>query len=72
LLNDVRVIEDLRDDEARRIIQEQLKLSKKLSKRQMRQFFQERLASDNTGELGAGFQAKAKALLEALRSRLNA
>jgi hypothetical protein len=38
----------------------------------IRRFFQERLASDQTRDLGVAFAEKAKALLDALRSRLNA
>jgi ABC-type Na+ transport system ATPase subunit NatA len=72
LVPGVSVIEDLLNDEARSVIQSELKLSKSPGKGQIRRFFQERLASDQTGDLGAGFAEKAKALLDALRSRLGA
>jgi len=48
-----------------------LKLTKLPSKTQIRRFFQEQLASDQTEYLSGDFAQKAKTLLDALRSRLN-
>jgi ABC-type Na+ transport system ATPase subunit NatA len=70
LVAGVSVIEDLLDDAARNVIQSELKLSKSPSKGQIKRFFQERLASDQTGHLSVTFAEKAKALLDALKSRL--
>jgi hypothetical protein len=72
LVSGLSVIENLLDDTARGVIQTELNLTKVPEKGQIRRFFQERLASDQTRELGAGFSEKSKALLDALRSRLNA
>jgi hypothetical protein len=70
LVAGVSVIEDLVDDAARNVIQSELKLSKSPSKGQIKRFFQERLASDQIGHLSVSFAEKAKALLDALKSRL--
>jgi AAA ATPase domain len=67
----LNVIEDLLDDEAKGIIQTELKLSKVPEKGQIKRFLQERLASDQTRDLGPAFAKNARALLDALRSRLN-
>lgn len=65
------VIEDLLENEARGLIEKKLKLTKLPSKTQIRRFFQEQLASDQTEYLSGDFAQKAKTLLDALRSRLN-
>jgi hypothetical protein len=70
LVPGLSVIEDVLDDEAKGIIQTELKLNKPPSKGQIMRFFQERLASDQIYELGVGFAEKAGALLDALRMRL--
>jgi hypothetical protein len=72
LIPKTKVIEDLLDDEARQTVSDRLGLAALPDKGQIRRFFQERLASDNTEPLGAGFEAKVKAALEALRTRLEA
>lgn len=66
----LKVIEDLLDSEAKQIIQSALALSAVPSKNQIRRFFQERLASDNTQALGAGFEGAVKTVLNELKSRL--
>ena len=68
----LKVIEDLLDSEAKQIVQSTLGVSVTPNKNQIRRFFQERLASDNTQHLGAGFESAARAVLEQLRSRLGA
>ena len=72
LVSTISVIEDLLDDEARTIIQNELELSNSPNKNQIRRFFQERLASDNTEALGAAFEANAKAVLNEMQCRLDA
>lgn len=72
LLANVKMIEDLLDDEARQMISVELKLTSRPTKSQIRRFFQERLASANTARLGSGFSASSRELLEALRNRLKA
>jgi hypothetical protein len=72
LVSGLNVIEDLLDDEAKGIIQTELKLTEAPKKGQIKRFLQERLASDQTRDLGAAFAKKANALLDVLRSRLNA
>jgi hypothetical protein len=72
LVPGVQIIEDLLDNEAKNIIGSVLKLDGCPTKGQIRRFFQERLASDDTDELGAEFSEKARVLLDALKSRLNA
>jgi ABC-type Na+ transport system ATPase subunit NatA len=71
LVSGVTVIEDLLDDEARAAIKKKLKLSTSPSKGQIRRFFQEQLASDQTEPLSTGFAEKAKSLIDALRLRLS-
>jgi ABC-type Na+ transport system ATPase subunit NatA len=68
--SNTRVIEDLLDDEAKQKVQYLLGLTETPTKSQIRRFFQERLASNNTEKLSSGFEANAKAVLEGLRSRL--
>lgn len=72
LVPGMKDIEDLLDDEARQIIRDELNVHHTLSKGQVMRFFQERLASDRTGQLGPGFGSKAKVVLDGLRSRLEA
>lgn len=64
------VIEDLLDDEARKIIRAALCLEDDPTKPQIRRFFQERLASNQVVPLGSGFAAKAKLVLDKLASML--
>jgi AAA ATPase domain len=66
----LNVIEDLLDTEAKQIVQSTLGLSVAPNKNQIRRFFQERLASDNTQHLGVGFESTASAVLKKLKSRL--
>lgn len=66
------VIEDLLDNEAQQIVQSTLGLSVTPTKNQIRRFFQERLASNSTLPLGAGFEGSARAVLDELKSRLGA
>lgn len=66
----LKVIEDLVDSDAQKTIQAELGLTELPNKAQIRRFFQERLASNNTGKLGINFEANAKAVLTGLRSRL--
>lgn len=68
----LKVIEDLLDNEAIEIVQSALGLSAVPSKNQIRRFFQERLASDNTQKLGAGFESAAASVLSKLRTKLDA
>lgn len=71
LVPSVKVIEDLLDSEAKNIIQKALGISVNPNKGQVKRFFQERLASDNTEQLGPAFAANAKTVLEELRARLS-
>lgn len=70
LCNGLKEIESLLDKEARDIISAALSLSGKLSKGQIAQFFQERLAADTIVELGEAFRVKSGLLLAALAARL--
>jgi len=71
LVSGVTVIEDLLDNEARLVLKKTLKLTTSPSKGQIRRFFQEQLASDQTQPLSAVFAEKAKTLIDALRLRLD-
>jgi ABC-type phosphonate transport system ATPase subunit len=71
LVDGVNTIEDLVDNHAREIIRDELGLSDLPSKGQIKQFFQERLASDQIKPLSDEFLRRASSLLDALRSRLN-
>ncbi|MCK1453395.1 AAA family ATPase [Bradyrhizobium sp. 35] len=71
LSGNIKVIEDLLDEEALKFIQSELSLPSSPNKSQIRRFFQERLASDKTTKISAGFSSSSKGLLHALRSRLN-
>ena len=66
----VKVIEDLLDGEAKKMVQQALGLSALPNKNQIRRFFQERLASDHIQPLGSGFEIAARVVLDGLRSRL--
>ncbi len=70
LLSGVKVIEDLLDDDALKVISGELELTKKPSKNQIRRFFQECLARDDIPSLGAGFKKNATAILDELQKRL--
>lgn len=72
LVDDVKVIEDLLDDEARSIIQAELALTKSPTKGQIRRFFQERLASQNVASLSDGFASRGGKLIAELREKLAA
>lgn len=67
----VKVIEDLLDAEANDLIRFDLGLSKAATKNQVRRFFQEKLASDTVTQLGEGFTARSKAVLEKLRGKID-
>lgn len=71
LVPNVKVIEDLLDAEAVSKVQAELGLQRTPSKGQIRRFFQERLASDKVDGLSSGFSATSRALLDALRARLD-
>lgn len=72
LVAGVKVIEDLLDDEARNTIQAALSLDRAPTKAQIRQFFQERLASENVQPLSENFTRKGAELIARLRERLEA
>ncbi len=71
LVPSVKVIEDLLDDEALKIISDKLELKIKPSKKQISRFFQECLACDNIPSLGNGFKWNAIAILDELADRLH-
>jgi len=71
IVSGIKVIEDLLDESARMKIQSELSLREAPNKNQIMRYFQERLAiSGNTDEISPAFLSNAKALLEALKSRL--
>jgi ABC-type Na+ transport system ATPase subunit NatA len=70
LVSGVKTIEDLLDDEARQTVQVALGLASRPNKAQIKRFFQERLASDQVCHLGAGFETRARSVLQELRARL--
>lgn len=70
LVPNVKVIEDLLDNEAINLIKIGLSLADTPTKAQIRRFFQERLASDKVEELSEGFVEKGRLLVTALRDRL--
>lgn len=65
-----KVIEDLLDSDARQIIRGKLGLTAGPTKSQIHRFFQERLASKQTEQLGPGFESNVRVVLEGLRTRL--
>jgi ABC-type Na+ transport system ATPase subunit NatA len=67
----LKKIEDVLDETAKAKISSALGLSSSPSKKQIHAFFQERLASDNVVELGAGFKKTMRAVLKQLRDRLS-
>ena len=67
LVNDVKEIEDLLDDDALSIISNELELLKKPTKNQIRRFFQECLARDDLPPLGKGFENKATSMLDKIK-----
>jgi len=71
LVKNAKEIEDLVDDEGRQIIAASLGVATRLTKKMICGFFQERLASNSVVGLGSGFEQKSRALLDALRERLN-
>jgi predicted ATP-dependent endonuclease of OLD family len=70
ILGDLSVIEDILDEEAIEIIKKELILEDEPSKAQVRRFFQEKLASDEIVELGAGFRKRSGSLIDALLIKL--
>jgi ABC-type Mn2+/Zn2+ transport system ATPase subunit len=72
LVEGISVIEDLLDTEAKEQITTSLGLSSTPTKAQVRRYFQEKLASDETPQLGAGFASRAAAILTSLHERLGA
>lgn len=63
-------IEDVADAEALSVIQSKLELKRKPSKKQILQFFQESLASDNIIPMGAGFEKNIKSILDNLSAMI--
>lgn len=70
-LDGLTAIEDLLDDEAKSIIQEDLNLDDLPSKSDIRRFFQERLATQKIVPLGAIFEEKSQKLILSIKLRLN-
>ena len=70
IVEGVSEIEDLLDESALDYVQNELGLSTSPDKGQIRRFFQERLASENVQSVSAAFDAKSRALLEGLATRL--
>ena len=68
----LREIEGLLDDKARAIIKESIGASNKLSKNQIRRFFQERLARNEVISLGDHFAKTSNALLDGMENALGA
>lgn len=71
LIPGVKVIEDLLDDEALDTISNELELSQKPTKNQIRRFFQECLARDKILPLSSAFNNNATAILDELHKRLS-
>lgn len=67
---DVKVIEDLLDENALEIIREKLSLNKTPTKAQIRRYFQECLASEEVVDLGSKFNKSTGEILTAMESRL--
>lgn len=63
-------IEHVLDDQARKAIANFLGLTGVVSKKQVQRYFQERLAADEVVPLGEHFEARCRAILDGLRSRL--
>ncbi|MGO4133103.1 ATP-dependent endonuclease [Rhizobium brockwellii] len=72
LSNGVAEIEKLLDADALAKIQLEQTLSSKPTKNQIRRFFQERLASNNTVDLGSVFAQRAGKLLDTLAAKVSA
>lgn len=66
----VKLIEDILDAEAKRIISSKISIETSPSKPQIKRFFQESLASDRIEPLGKVFSKSAEALLKALSERV--
>lgn len=71
LVPKVKQIEDVLDDQAMDTIRSELGLSASPSKSQIRRFFQECLARDNTPDLGKEFEQRVSAILDGLKQRLS-
>ena len=69
-LAEVRVIEDILDQEAFDIIKGELGISEKPDKQQIRRFFQEKLATGDLVPLGDGFKKNIEALIGAMKEAL--
>ncbi|WP_182178925.1 ATP-dependent nuclease [Methylobacterium radiotolerans] len=67
----IKIIEDIVDDEAKRIISASLGSSKAPTKPQIKRFFQERLASEEIIDLGKGFAKSAGTILDGLSAKIN-
>jgi hypothetical protein len=65
------IIEDLIDQEAAAHISKIFGIEGNPSKPEIKRFFQERLASDQVESLGPGFEAKGRALVDALKARIS-
>lgn len=72
VISGAKEIESLLDDIAWKKIQSELGLPRKPNKKQVRRFFQEKLAQGEYVSLGSGFTKKSKALLAALDRALAA
>ncbi|MBP2560338.1 hypothetical protein J2857_003107 [Neorhizobium galegae] len=70
LVPELTVIEDLLDDNAKAAIAAQIGCSSPPNKGQIRRYFQESLAADTVTQLGSGFEALSKKLIERLNNRL--
>lgn len=71
LVTGVAQIEDVLDDEAKNAISSELGLSAAPTKSQIRRFFQECLARDDTPALGKGFEKSVSAILDGIEERLS-
>ena len=72
LVDEVKVIEDLLDDEARKIISNKLKLGDRVpNKHQIAQYFQEFLAREETYPLGLFFENNVKKVFDELEKRIS-
>ena len=70
--NKVRVIEDLLNDEARKIISNKLKLgNESLTKNHIRQYFQESLARNEIHSLGSNFENNIRKIFNTLEEQIS-
>ena len=69
-LDNINVIEDLLDDEAKGIIADALGIKGSPKKAQIKRFFQEKLATNKIECLGKEFKKRAKKLIKSMSDRL--